>query len=102
MQAIVFYKREWLTEAKTQLEMALQDDPNNAKYRSSLDKLKMSMAGGAQPQQQAPAMNNQGNYNGNAGGDNAPPQADNMANCLSSCCCAYCLTDCLCSAMRCC
>lgn len=103
MQAIVFYKREWLTEAKTQLEMALQDDPNNAKYRSSLDKLKMSMAGGGpQPQQQSPVMNNQGNYNGSNMGGDLPPQADNAANCLSSCCCAYCLTDCLCNAMRCC
>lgn len=107
MQAIVFYKREWLTEAKTQLEMALQDDPGNTKYRASLDKLKMSIAGGTQqPQQsqQPPVMNNQGNYNGNGmgGGDNVPPQVDNTANCLSSCCCAYCLTDCLCSAMRCC
>ena len=97
MQAIVFYKREWLTEAKTQLEMAIQDDPNNAKYRSSLDKLKIAMAGG--PQQQA-APNNP-TYNAQPM-DSGMPQGDNMSNCLSSCCCAYCLTDCLCNAMRCC
>ena len=48
MQAIVFYKREWLTEAKTQLEMALQDDPNNAKYRSSLDGRRQRTAAGGQ------------------------------------------------------
>ncbi len=122
MQAIVFYKREWLTEAKTQLEMALQDDPNNEKYRSSLDKLKLTLNGGApqKPDQSQFDRNNGGQYNGgqynggqynggqyNGGQNNGdyPPQqqqADQMANCLSSCCCAYCLTDCLCSSMRCC
>lgn len=99
MQAIVFYKREWLSESKTQLEMALREDPNNAKYRASLDKLGLSM--GAGPQQHAAPQSNGGQYN------NQPPyndggQPQDMANCLSSCCCAYCLTDCLCNAMRCC
>lgn len=121
MQAIVFYKREWLSEAKTQLEMALQDDPGNSKYRSSLDKLNMTLGGGPQQQtafggqysnnQNGAPYNNNGNggYNGNGGGYNGgdyqnqpPQQADQMANCLSSCCCAYCLTDCLCSSLRCC
>lgn len=111
MQAIVFYKREWLTEAKTQLEMALRDEPDNPKYRASLDKLNLSMNGGPQPAQAQPN-NGQANYGGyNNGGqpygdNNYPPQQQqqpaDMANCLSSCCCAYCLTDCLCSAMRCC
>lgn len=104
MQAIVFYKREWLTEAKTQLEMALRDDPTNTKYRSSLEKLNLSMTG-AQPQQQA-MPNNNGNYNqqpyNDQGGQYPQQQPQDMANCLSSCCCAYCLTDCLCNAMRCC
>ncbi len=116
MQAIVFYKREWLTEARTQLEMALQDDPSNSKYRSSLDKLNMTIGGvNAQPQNAfggnmqngAPynnngGYNNQGGYNGGDYQNGQPQQTDQMANCLSSCCCAYCLTDCLCSSMRCC
>lgn len=113
MQAIVFYKREWLTEAKSQLEMALREDPNNAKYRSSLDKLNLSMSGGFAnpgpgPQQQQQTYNNGGYYNqqppynNNNNGYPQQQQPDDMANCLSSCCCAYCLTDCLCNAMRCC
>ncbi len=109
MQAIVFYKREWLTEAKTQLEMAIQDDPSNEKYRSSLDKLKLTMSGGASynganaGNNQTPPQNAQYNNNPYNGGYEQPPQqADNMSNCLSSCCCAYCLTDCLCSTLRCC
>lgn len=106
MQAIVFYKREWLTEAKSQLEMALQDDPGNEKYRSSLDKLNMTLNGGTSSKQNANPTSQQAS-NGGAYGDyqsggNPQQQADNMANCLSTCCCAYCLTDCLCSTMRCC
>ena len=112
MQAIVFYKREWLSEAKTQLEMALQDDPNNSKYRNSLDKLNLTLGGGPRPAPQQPYAGNGGYNNGNYNGGNytgggyyggEPNQNPNdMANCLSTCCCAYCLTDCLCSAMRCC
>lgn len=95
LQAIVFYKREWLTEAKKQLEMAIEDEPNNAKFRSSLDKLNMTIANPKQQAQQDAATNN-------VSSEPTPmQQADSMSNCLSSCCCAYCLTDCLCSALRC-
>ena len=108
MQSIVFYKREWLTESKAQLEMALREDPGNPKYKSSLEKLNMVIGGPQRPHQNAnpdpnqQAQQNQGGYNG---GYNQQPTYDNpqdMSNCLSTCCCAYCLTDCLCSAMRCC
>lgn len=110
MQAIVFYKREWLTEAKTQLEMALRDEPNNTKYKESLNKLNLTLGGDftAQQPQQPNYQNGNGGYNGqpyndqNNGGYPPQQQPADMANCLSSCCCAYCLTDCLCSAMRCC
>ena len=107
MQSIVFYKREWLTESKAQLEMALREDPNNPKYKSSLEKLNMVIGGPQRPNQNTTnpnqqAQQSQGGYNG---GYNQQPTYDNpqdMSNCLSTCCCAYCLTDCLCSAMRCC
>ena len=103
MQAIIFYKREWLTDSKTQLEMALREDPGNSKYRASLDKLNLAMNGGQQFNQ-AQNQNYGGQYNDrptyNDYGGQQQPQ--DMANCLSTCCCAYCLTDCLCNAMSCC
>ncbi|MDE7107457.1 MAG: hypothetical protein K2O39_03960, partial [Clostridiales bacterium] len=114
MQAIIFYKREWLTDSKTQLEMALREDPDNAKYRASLDKLNLAMGGGQSQrttqQTQTPNQNTNSNPN-NYGGQNngggyydygGGQQQQDMANCLSTCCCAYCLTDCLCNVMRCC
>lgn len=103
MQAIVFYKREWLSDAKTQLEMALRDEPNNQKYRSSLDKLTLAMGAAPQPQRQ-PYNGQAGQYGGpyNDMGGQPTSQPQDLGNCLSTCCCAYCLTDCLCNAMRCC
>ncbi len=99
MQAIVFYKREWLTEAKTQLEIAVREDPSNQKYRSSLDKLKMAMSN-PQTAQSANGQGMQGQMPPQYDQAQPPQQAENMSNCLSSCCCAYCLTDCLCNSMR--
>lgn len=107
MQSIVFYKRDWLNESKAQLEMAIQDDPTNPKYRSSLDKLNIAINNPKQGGYNANQTygQNSGQYNAPNGApmyDQTPQQpAENMSNCLSSCCCAYCLTDCLCSALRC-
>lgn len=103
MQAIVFYKRDWLIEARTQLEMALQDDPSNQKYRNSLEKLKIAIQNPEKPSAAAASANNGSAYGMGAGEPiDQPSQADQMSNCLSSCCCACCLTDCLCTSMRCC
>ena len=97
MQAIVFYKREWLSESKTQLEMALREDPNNKKYRASLDKLEMAMKGGSSSGDRPHTAEPPPTYV-----EQPQSQPADMSNCLSTCCCAYCLTDCLCNAMRCC
>lgn len=107
MQSIIFYKREWLTDSKTQLEMALREDPGNAKYRASLDKLNLAMGGGQSQNSQQNQSQNQ-NQNQSGGQYNQQPyndyggQQQTMSDCLSTCCCAYCLTDCLCNMMRCC
>ena len=39
LQAVVFYKKNWSNDSKKQLEIAMQMDPNNAKYRAAYDKL---------------------------------------------------------------
>lgn len=95
LQSIIFYKRDWLTESRKQLKMAVELAPDVDKYREALTKLEMVMGNpDVQPQnlgrggQNGPVMNND-------------PDAQ-AGNCLSSCCMAYCLTDCCCNAMRCC
>ncbi len=46
-QAMVFYKKDWFTDAKKQLELALEKDPDNEKYKKTLQKLEKVMSGGA-------------------------------------------------------
>ena len=39
LQAVVFYKKNWTNDSKKQLEIAMQMDPSNQKYRSAYDKM---------------------------------------------------------------
>ncbi len=47
-QSVVFYKKNWINESKKQLEIALQIDPNNQKYKNSLEKLEQKVSNGNQ------------------------------------------------------
>lgn len=44
IQSILFYKRNWFIESKNQLELACQMEPDNQRYRQSLDKLTKILA----------------------------------------------------------
>ena len=44
IQSILFYKRNWFLESKKQLELACQMEPNNQRYKQSLDKLTKILA----------------------------------------------------------
>ena len=39
LQAVVFYKKSWTNESKKQLEIAMEMDPDNIKYRNAYGKL---------------------------------------------------------------
>ncbi len=40
LQSVVFYKKNWINESKKQLEIAIQMDGGNEKYRTAYEKLK--------------------------------------------------------------
>ena len=44
IQSILFYKRNWFLESKKQLELACQMEPDNQRYKQSLDKLTKILA----------------------------------------------------------
>ena len=44
IQSILFYKRNWFLESKTQLELACQMEPQNQRYKQSLEKLTKILA----------------------------------------------------------
>ncbi|MBR2646987.1 MAG: hypothetical protein IKD47_05475 [Clostridia bacterium] len=39
LQAVVFYKKNWTNDSKKQLEIAMQMDPDNVKYRTAYGKM---------------------------------------------------------------
>ena len=39
LQAVVFYKKNWINDSKKQLEIAMQMDPDNNKYREAYGKM---------------------------------------------------------------
>lgn len=45
LQAVVFYKKGWMNESKKQLEIALNLEADNAKYKTAYDKLVKKMTG---------------------------------------------------------
>lgn len=87
LQSVVFYRKSWINESKKQLEIAIQMDGANAKYRDAYEKLKArteykQQTGGAVHTDPDPA-----------------PAEDQMggnwcANC-ASCCYTYLCVNCL-------
>lgn len=101
LQSIIFYKRDWLSDSRKQLALAVEMDPGNEKYKSALNKLDLVMGNpqadphtiGVDPtvmQQDPPPTQSQ------------PDGQICGGNTMSNCCLAYCLTDCCCNMMRCC
>lgn len=87
-QAHIFYKRNWYLESKTQLEMALTHDPENSRYRNSLDILNRQSAktdDELKAQRQA-----------TRAGYSAPNESSPSA--MGSGLCSYCATCLLCNA----
>ncbi len=94
LQSVVFYRKNWVNESKKQLEIAIQLDPENAKYKESLRKMTEKMN-----TQQAPNQNQQGAYQGQDMNNQQTDQmgGDTCANCLEMCYCSMCL-NCLCNS----
>ncbi len=85
-QSIIYYKREWMSESRAQLAMAVKMDPNNKKYSEALDRMDKVMANPKADQSSFNAAGAQYNHQ----------QADATST-LCRCCQIYCCLDCLCS-----
>lgn len=100
-QSQVYYYREWLTECRKHLTMAIDLDTNNEKYRTALSRLDTVMGNGkADPK----------NVHSQSGDDidMARQQTQNgsddiyRGNALSNCCTTYCLASMCCDTLSCC
>ncbi len=91
LQAVVFYKKNWTNDSKKQLEIAMQMDPDNVKYRNAYGKMNAKNEYEKQTanQTQNPYSRSEGPIDdGDQMGGNA------CSNCIS-CCYTYLCIDCL-------
>lgn len=103
LQAVVFYRKNWMNESKKQLEIAKNLDPDNEKYKTTYDKLvkKIEDAG----KKADPDWNRSGSGSGARGsydyGDGEPQMGGD--SCMSYCCqLLWCnmLLNCCCNSCR--
>ena len=102
-QANIYFKKQWQSEAKTQLEIACDLDPSNQKYKDTLERLNKVMSqntfGGASS---GPIPNGESGENqsaGRAGYANPAYQAEKTDETAAACCNAL---SCACCADTCC
>lgn len=91
LQAVVFYKKNWTNDSKKQLEIAIQMDPDNLKYRSAYGKMN------AKNEYQQQSANQQQTYNpyANAPVDDDQQMGGNACSDCISCCYATLCINCL-------
>ena len=94
LQAVVFYKKNWSNESKKQLEIAVQMDPENKKYRAAYGNLN---AKNDYENRSANAQNHENRTNPQP--EHSDPDAQQMggggcSDCIS-CCYTYLCVDCL-------
>ena len=80
-QSVIFYKKNWVSESKKQLEIAISMNPNEQKFKTALEKLNQKVNEGAK-------INADWNRSGN-GPESAPAYNEQQLggdSCLSWCC----------------
>ena len=94
LQSVIFYRKNWINESKKQLEIAIQLEPNNDKFKEAYRKLNEKINYNAQQKQ-----NYDSQYQGQTMDSN--PQQEQMGgnfceNCIN-CCYTYMCLSCLCN-----
>ena len=95
LQSVVFYRKNWVNESKKQLEIAIQLEPENEKYKETYKKLNDKMNYDSRSSQDA----NQSVYQGQTIDSSDPNQMGGnfCANCIECCYINMCI-NCLCNA----
>ncbi len=97
VQSILFYKQNWFLESKKQLELACQMDPNNERYKQSLEKLTKILASNTISPDQLRTTSRPMDDGPKVGAGNGTCTGSACADCLlcNACCnCASCMSGC--------
>ena len=104
MQAQIYYRRNWHTESKNQLEIALALEPNNEKYQRTYKRLDDMLSGANRGAAQGGAAGQQqqarGGYADTRGGYTRPANggSSSLDACCNTCSTLICC-DCCCECM---
>lgn len=97
-QAVIYYNKGWMTEAKNQMEMACNMQPDNAHYRQVLSKLNTAIEGagkkGYNPDTQDGG--NRSGYRRSYAEQDARASEDSCCRWCEAMICMNCLCDCCC------
>ncbi|MBD5585692.1 MAG: J domain-containing protein [Clostridia bacterium] len=99
LQSVVFYRKNWINESKKQLEIAIQLEPENQKYKETYRKLNEKISSDAQASGQASSGQTNGAYQGqtmDSGASDNQMGGNFCANCIECCYLNMCL-NCLCN-----
>ena len=99
-QSMIYFKKGWHAESKTQLELCIALEPHNEKYNKALDKMNNFMS--SKSSAKANSANNaesaqqqQSQYEQRAGYSDRQTNADANANaCCDTCCTMMCCDSC--------
>lgn len=93
LQAVVFYKKNWTNESKKQLEIAMEMEPDNIKYRAAYGKMNAKN----DFEQQSAYQRNQNPYSNpyNRPYDDGGQMGGNACTECISCCYTYMCINCL-------
>ena len=98
LQSVVFYKKNWMNESKKQLEIALQMDSSNEKYRTAYNKLKEKIEYDKKQAENPQQQQAQGGY-----AQSAPQPGYDEQQQMGGGFCEQCATCCACNMlMNCC
>ncbi|MCD8372432.1 MAG: hypothetical protein LUD27_03925 [Clostridia bacterium] len=100
LQSVVFYRKNWMNESKKQLEIAMQLEPDNEKYKQAYRKLSDRISNDAK--QHNNANNQQGAYQGQnvqSAGDEDQMGGGFCNSCIQCCALNMCVNM-LCSCCR--
>ena len=94
LQAVVYYKKNWTSDSKKQLEIAMQMDPDNVKYRNAYGKMNAKNDYEKQQKQQQHSYNPYANSSPMS--DNEPQMGGSVCgDCMTCCCATMCVNSCL-------
>lgn len=86
LQSVVFYKKNWINESKKQLEIAMQMDAGNDKYKKAYDKLCQQMNYNAQNVSSGDKNWNKSGNTSKSGGYEEPTEMMGGDSCMDFCC----------------